>query len=79
MHIYLNACTAALPIFTLFFKDLIDGGFGGAGGLDIKKVEDTSLKFLYISLALLAVRGSTLLVFSSFFAVQSRRIFLECR
>jgi hypothetical protein len=47
--------TAALPIFTLFFKDLIDGGFGGASGLDIKKVEETSLKFLYISMALIVV------------------------
>lgn len=50
---------AALPVFTLFFKDLIDGGFGGAGALNIKTVEDTALKFLYLSIALFFVGFST--------------------
>jgi ATP-binding cassette subfamily B (MDR/TAP) protein 1 len=49
---------AALPVFTLFFKDLVDGGFGGAGALNIQTVEETAFKFLYISLALLAVSAS---------------------
>ena len=49
---------AALPVFTLFFKDLVDGGFGGAGALNVQTVEETAFKFLYISLALLAVSAS---------------------
>jgi len=46
---------AALPIFTLFFKDLIDSGLGATGdGLDIQTVDDTAMKFLYLSIGLLA-------------------------
>eukprot|EP00960_Hanusia_phi_P066258 766354-Hanusia_phi.AAC.1 len=46
------ATGAALPAFTLFFKDLINGGFG-AGSLSAGKVNDTALMFLWISLGLL--------------------------
>eukprot|EP00961_Rhodomonas_salina_P087840 1181669-Rhodomonas_salina.1 len=51
----LNAvCTGiSLPVFTLFFKDLIDDGFGGnMEGLTADAIRDTSFKFLYISIAM---------------------------
>ncbi len=47
-------CTGiSLPVFTLFFKDLIDDGFGGGvDGLTADKIRETSYKFLYISIAM---------------------------
>jgi len=44
---------AALPVFTLFFKDLIDGGFSGGSELNVEQVEETAFKFLYLSCGLL--------------------------
>ena len=46
------ATGAALPAFTLFFKDLINGGFG-ASSLSASEVNKTALYFLWISLGLL--------------------------
>ncbi|EKX53578.1 hypothetical protein GUITHDRAFT_100562 [Guillardia theta CCMP2712] len=46
------ATGAALPAFTLFFKDLINGGFE-SGSLSASKVNEKALLFLWISLGLL--------------------------
>jgi len=43
---------SALPVFTLFFKDLIDGGFSGGAATNVDQVEDTAFKFLWLSLGL---------------------------
>ncbi|EKX31804.1 hypothetical protein GUITHDRAFT_122008 [Guillardia theta CCMP2712] len=45
------ATGAALPVFTLYFKDLIDGGFG-AGSQSAEEVNKAALNFLWISLGL---------------------------
>eukprot|EP00960_Hanusia_phi_P014428 425574-Hanusia_phi.AAC.1 len=46
------ATGAALPAFTLFFKDLINGGFQ-SGSLSSSTVNDKALMFLWLSLGLL--------------------------
>jgi ATP-binding cassette subfamily B (MDR/TAP) protein 1 len=45
---------AALPVFTLLFKDLVNGGFGSGGGTSADQVFKVSLEFLYLSIALIA-------------------------
>jgi ATP-binding cassette subfamily B (MDR/TAP) protein 1 len=42
----------ALPVFTLFFKDLVNGGFGDGGGTSADQVTKAALGFLYLSIAL---------------------------
>jgi ATP-binding cassette subfamily B (MDR/TAP) protein 1 len=43
----------ALPIFTLLFKDLVNGGFNGGAGTSADQVMNVALEFLYLALALI--------------------------
>ena len=43
----------ALPIFTLLFKDLVNGGFNGGAGASANQVRTVALEFLYLSVALI--------------------------
>ncbi len=71
----------ALPIFTLLFKDLVNGGFGGGGGTNSRQVNDVALQFLYLSIALIAcgtLASGSLLYSAARQGAAMRRMYLRC-
>lgn len=69
------------PIFTIMFKDLVNGGFGGGGGASSGQVYDVSLEFLYLSIALClcgTVASGCLLWSSARQGAKLRQAYLRC-